>query len=66
MTEEGIPKKMLPTKMEGKLPRERSRSRCIEQIRKNIDMRVENGKKYKKTGSGRFLCNSQPIHLEMT
>ena len=65
MTEERIPEKMLPTKMEGKRPRERPRTKWIDEIGKDIEMREErNGKKYKKTGSGRFLCSSRPTHLE--
>ena len=40
--EERITKKILHTKMEGKRPRERSRSRGIDHIRKDIEMRGEN------------------------
>jgi hypothetical protein len=39
VTEERIPKKMLHTKMKGKQPRERPRSRWIDQIRKDIEIR---------------------------
>ena len=47
-----IPMKILHTKMEGKRVRGKPRTRWIDQIRKDIEMRVENwGKKYKKTGS---------------
>ena len=42
MTGERIPKKMLHTKMEGKEPKGKPRSRWINQIRKDIDMREEN------------------------
>ena len=44
---------MLHTKLEGK-PRRRPNTRRIDQIRKYIEMRGENGKKYKETGSGRI------------
>ena len=42
MGEGKIPKKMLYTKMQGERPRGRSRTRLIDQIRKYIEMRVEN------------------------
>ena len=42
MGKERIPKKMLHTKMEGKLSRGRPRTRWIYQIRKDIEMREEN------------------------
>ena len=42
MREERILKKMLHTKMEGKRPRGRSRTRWIDQIGKSIEMRGEN------------------------
>ena len=42
MREKKIPKQILHTKMEGKRPRERSRSRGIDHIRKDIEMRGEN------------------------
>ena len=54
--------------MEGKRPRARPRTRW--EIIKDIQMKGEIGKKYKKSGSERlrdslrFLCNSQPISLE--
>ena len=53
MREERKLKKMLLTKMEGKRPRELPRTRWIDQIRKDIEMRGEKiGKIYKKTGNG--------------
>ena len=42
MREERIPKKMLHIKIEGKQPRRKHRTRWIDQIRKDIEMRVEN------------------------
>ena len=42
MQEERIPKKMLHIKMEGKRPRGRPRTRWIDQIRTDIEMRGEN------------------------
>jgi hypothetical protein len=42
MKEERIPKKTLHTKMEGIKPRGRSKTRWIDQIRKDIEMRGEN------------------------
>ena len=38
--EERIPKKLLHTKMEVKWPRGRPKTRWIDQIRKDIEMRV--------------------------
>ena len=46
-------KKTLHTKMNGKKPKGRPRTRRTDQIRKNIEIRGENWEKYKKTGSGR-------------
>jgi hypothetical protein len=42
MREERIPKKMLHIKMKGNLPRGRPKTRWIEQIRKNMEMREKN------------------------
>ena len=42
MEEERIPKKVLHTKMEGKQPRERPRTRWKDQIRKDIELRGGN------------------------
>ena len=50
MREGRTPKK---TKMEGKQPRGRPRTKWIDQIKKDIEMRGKIGKKYRKTGSGR-------------
>ena len=52
MREERLPKKMLQIKMEGKWPRGRSKTRWIDQIRKNIKMRGENWKKIQENRSG--------------
>ena len=43
--EERIPKRNLPTKMEGRLPRRRPRTRWIDQIRRDIEMRGGNTRK---------------------
>ena len=64
MREERIPKKMLHTKMEGKRPRGRPRTRRIPKIRKDIDMRGENwqeiqeNRKWENRDGWKFLCNS--------
>ena len=42
MEEERIPKKILHTEMEEKLPKGTPRTGWIDQIRKNIEMRGEN------------------------
>ena len=44
LREERIPKKMLQTKMEGKRPRGRPRTRWMDLIRKDIKIRDENWK----------------------
>ena len=54
MGEKRIPKKMLHTKMERKRLRGRPRTRLINQIRKDLEIRGKIGKKYKKTGSRRI------------
>ena len=54
MRKERICKKLLHTKMTRKLSRARPMMKCIDQIRKSVEMRGEIGKKYKKTGSGRI------------
>ena len=59
MTDEKIPKKMLYSQMEEKLPKGRPRTRWVDQIRKDILVYKSEGiganrKKYKKTRSGRM------------
>ena len=54
MREERIPKKMLHTKMEEKQPRGRPRTRWLDQIRKDIELRGENWEEYKKRISVRI------------
>ena len=72
MEEERIPQKMLHTKMERKQPRGKPKTRWIDQIRKDIEMRGENweeiqeNRNWENRDGWRFLCNSQPIFLEMT
>ena len=68
---ERMPKKMLHKRMEVRRPRERPRTRWIEIIREDIEMRGEIGKIYKKTKwdnreNWRFLRNSRSITLEIT
>ena len=61
---------MLHTKMEGKPPRGRLRTHWIDQIRNDIEIRVENWKeiqedRYWENRDGwKFLCNSLPISME--
>ena len=61
MGEERILKKMLHTKMEGKPPRGRPRTRWIDQIRKDVEMRGENweeileNRKWENRDGWRFL-----------
>ena len=72
MREERIPRKKLHRKMEGKRPRSRPRTRWIDRIRKDIEMRGENweemqeNRKWENRGGWRFLCNSRSISLETT
>ena len=71
MGEKRIIKKMLHTKMEGKRPTGRPKTRWIDKIRKDIEMRGENWeeieeKRTKNRDGWRFLCYSQPIYLETT
>ena len=63
---------MLHTKMEGKRPRGRPRTRWIYQIRKNIEIRRENWEKIQENMKWKYRdgwkspCNSRPISLETT
>ena len=66
-----IPKKMQSTKMEGKRPRGRYRTRWIDQIRKDIEIRGENweqiqeNRKWENKDGWRFLYSTPSISLEM-
>ena len=72
MGEERIPKKMLHTKMEGKLPRKRPRTRWMAQILKYIEIRggnweeIQDNRNWQNRGEWRFICNIPPISLETT
>ena len=61
---ERIPKKMLHTKVEGKRPRGRPKSRWIDHIRKYTEMKGEKlgrntkNRKWESTEGWRFLCYS--------
>ena len=60
-------RKMLHTKMEGKRPRRRLRTRWKDKIRKDIEMREDNweeNKKWENRDGWRFLFNSRPIYLD--
>ena len=63
---------MLHRKIEGKLPRGRPRTRWLDQIRKDIEMRGENweeiqeSRKLENKGGWRFLSNSLPISVKTT
>ena len=67
--EERIPKKKLPTKMES--DQQRSRTRWIDKIRRDIELRGENweeiqeNRKWENRSGWRLLCNS-PASLETT
>ena len=69
MKEERILTKILYTKVEGKRPKERPRTSWIDQIRKDIEMRVKDweeiqgNRKWVNSEGWRFLCNSRPINL---
>ena len=52
MEEERIPKKKLHTKMEEKWPGGRTRTRWLDQIRKNIEMRGKMGRNTRKKEMG--------------
>ena len=58
--------------MEGKQPRGIARTRWIDQIRKDIELRgkkwdkIQENRKWENRDGWRFLCNSRPISLEMT
>ena len=54
MREESPSMKMLNTKMEGKHPRGRSRTRSIDQIEKDAEIRRETWEEIQKTRSGRI------------
>ena len=72
MREERAPKKMLNTQMEGKRPTRRPRTTFIDQVRKDIQMRVitevamyEN-RQWENRDVWRFLRNSLQTSLETT
>ena len=70
--ERQIPKEMLYTKMEGKLPRGKPQTRWTDEIRKYIQMRGENweeiqeNRKLENRDGWRFLYNSRPTSLDTT
>ena len=72
MGEDGIPNKMLQTKIEENRPKGRLGTRWIDQIRKDIETRggnwegIQGNKKWEIRDGWRFLCNSRPIFLETT
>jgi hypothetical protein len=72
MVDERIPKRMLEMKLWGRRPRDRPRSRWMDQVKRDIEKRgkkwtqVKQDREWEDRNRRKFLCNSQPKELETT
>jgi hypothetical protein len=72
MTDDRIPKKMLETKLRGRRPRGRQRTRWMDQVKRDMEKggkkwtQVQQDREWEDRDRWRFLCNGRPKELETT